>query len=461
MGVTPSSAWRHVGVAHGVSHRWTPAVGPWSSARAPGPLGDPRDQGAPQGLDGRECGSDPVSLGGAMRLLGRRGECDALDGLLASVRAGQSRVLVVRGEAGVGKTALLDYLVERASGCRIARAAGVESELELPFTGVHQLCAPMLDRLEHLPGPQRDSLATAFGLSAGEPPDRFLVGLAVLGLLAEAAEHDPLVCVLDDAQWLDRVSAQALAFVARRLMAERVALVFALREPSGDRDLTGLPELLVRGLGDGDARAVLDSVIRGPLDERVRSRIIAETRGNPLALLELPRGLTPAELAGGFALPNTMRLANRIEQGFLRRLEPLPRADSTTPAHGGGRAGRRRDALVARRSDSRDRGRCGRPGRRGRADPDRRAGPIPSSARALGDLRVELASRAATRARCAGRGDGTGRRSRPSGVASRPCRRRTRRGGGRRAGTLRRPGAVSRRPRGRSRVPGARGHADP
>ena len=324
MGVTPSGAWRHVGVAHGVSHRWTPAVGPWSSARAPGPLGDPRDQGAPQGPDGRECGSDPVSLGGAMRLLGRRGECDALDGLLASVRAGQSRVLVVRGEAGVGKTALLDYLVERASGCRIARAAGVESELELPFTGVHQLCAPMLDRLEHLPGPQRDSLATAFGLSAGEPPDRFLVGLAVLGLLAEAAEHDPLVCVLDDAQWLDPGSAQALAFVARRLMAERVALVFALREPSGDRDLTGLPELLVRGLGDGDARAVLDSVIRGPLDERVRSRIIAETSGNPLALLELPRGLTPAELAGGFALPNTMRLANRIEQGFLRRLEPLP-----------------------------------------------------------------------------------------------------------------------------------------
>jgi len=233
-------------------------------------------------------------------------------------------VLVLRGEAGIGKTALLEYLVERASGCRIARAAGVESEMELAFAGLHQLCAPMLDRLERLPGPQRDALGTAFGLSTGEPPDRFLVGLAVLSLLAEVAEEEPLICVVDDAQWLDQVSAQTLMFVARRLLAERVAVVFAVRERSDEDELAGLPELVLDGLSDGDARALLDSVIRGPVDERVRDRIVAETRGNPLALLELPRGLTPAELAGGFGLPDTMPLASRIEQGFRQRLQPLP-----------------------------------------------------------------------------------------------------------------------------------------
>ena len=258
------------------------------------------------------------------RLLGRSSECDTLDRLVATVRAGQSEVLVVRGEAGVGKSALLAFLIERASGCRVVRAAGVESEMELPFAGLHQLCGPMLDRLDRLPAPQRDALATAFGLSAGDPPDRFLVGLAVLSLLSEVAEDGPLVCVVDDAHWQDRASAQILAFVARRLLAEAVGLVFAVREPSPTQDLAGLPELVVGGLDEGDASALLHSAIPGRLDERVSDRIIAEARGNPLALLELPRGLTSAELAGGFGSPNVEPLANRIEQSFVRQLEPLP-----------------------------------------------------------------------------------------------------------------------------------------
>jgi DNA-binding CsgD family transcriptional regulator len=260
------------------------------------------------------------------RLLGRRGECEVLGRLVANVRADRSQVLVLRGEPGVGKTALVDYLVGSASGCRIERAAGVESEMELAFAGLHQLCAPMMGHLDRLPGPQRDALAVAFGLSTGSVPDRFLVGLAVLSLLAEVAEEQPLVCVVDDAQWLDRVSAQTLAFVARRLLAERVALVFAVRAPvPGPADpLAGLPELVVQGLRDGDARALLESAVHGRLDERVRDRIVAETRGNPLALLELPRGFTAAELAGGFGRPDVQSLASQIEQSFLRRIEGLP-----------------------------------------------------------------------------------------------------------------------------------------
>jgi DNA-binding CsgD family transcriptional regulator len=256
-------------------------------------------------------------------LLGRRGERAALDRLLAGVRAGQSEVLVLRGEAGVGKSALLEDLRERAAGCRVARTAGVESEMELAFAGLHQLCAPFLDRLERLPEPQRVALGTAFGLSVGPAPERFFVGLAVLGLLSEVAEDRPLVCLVDDAQWQDRASAQALAFVARRLQAESVALVFAVREPA--EELAGLPELVVGGLDDEAARALLRSAIRGRLDERVRDRIVAETRGNPLALLELPQGRTVAELAGGFGLPDLL-LATRIEQSFLRRLASLPDA---------------------------------------------------------------------------------------------------------------------------------------
>ena len=255
-------------------------------------------------------------------LRGRRRECDLLDRLLDAVRAGESRALVVRGEPGVGKTALLEYLVEHASGCRVARAVGIQSEMELAFAGVHQLLTPMLDRLERLPGPQGDALRTAFGLGSGAAPDRFLVGLAVLSLLAAVAEEYPLVCLVDDAQWLDRASAQVLGFVARRLVAESVGLVLAARAP-GD-ELAGLPELAVEGLGEADARTLLEAALTGPLDAQVRDRIVAETRGNPLALLELPRGLTPAELAGGFALPDAMPLSASIEESFRRRLEALP-----------------------------------------------------------------------------------------------------------------------------------------
>jgi DNA-binding CsgD family transcriptional regulator len=267
------------------------------------------------------------SSGPPRTLLGRRNECEALDQLVASARAGQSQVVVLRGEAGVGKSALVEYLAGSAEGCQIARAAGVESEMELAFAGLHQLCAPMMGHLDRLPGPQRDALATAFGLSSGSAPDRFLVGLAVLSLLAEVADGQPLVCVVDDAQWLDRISAQTLAFVARRLLAEPVALVFVVREPTsgaGDDPLEGLPELVVRGLRVREARALLEAAIPGRLDEHVRDRIVAETRGNPLALLELPRGLTAAELAGGFGRPDARPLASQIEQSFLRRIGSLP-----------------------------------------------------------------------------------------------------------------------------------------
>ena len=241
------------------------------------------------------------------------------------MRAGEGRALVVRGEPGVGKTALLDYLAERASGCLVARAAGVQSEMELAFAGLHQLCAPMLDHVESLPGPQREALRTAFGLSVGPVPDRFLVGLAVLGLLSETAGERPLVCVVDDQQWLDRASAQALGFAARRLAADPVGLVFAARVPGVD--VAGLPELVVEGLAASDARALLESVLTGltgPLDARVRDRIIADTHGNPLALLELTKGLTPAELTGGFGVSHAVPLDGRIEESFRRQLEALP-----------------------------------------------------------------------------------------------------------------------------------------
>ena len=257
-------------------------------------------------------------------LTDRHSERGVLDRLVHAVRAGEGRVLVVHGEAGVGKTALLGYLTGRAAGCQVMRAAGVQSEMELAFAGLHQLCAPMLTRLEHLAPPQRQALRTAFGMSAGPPPDRFLVGLAVLSLLCEAAGEQPLVCVVDDQQWLDRASAQALGFVARRLAADPVAMVFGTRVPGAD--LAGLPELAVAGLQDGDARALLGSVLPGPLDARVRDQIVAETRGNPLALLELPRGLTPGQLAGGFGLPAAVPLSGRIEESFGRQLDALPPA---------------------------------------------------------------------------------------------------------------------------------------
>jgi DNA-binding CsgD family transcriptional regulator len=258
-------------------------------------------------------------------LLGRDAECAALDVLLGAARRGESRALVLSGEPGVGKTALLDYAIGSAPDFRVLRAVGVESEIELAFASLQQMCAPMLDRLDRIPGPRQHALRVAFGLIAGAAPDRFLVGVAAFDLLSELAEEQPLLCVVDDAQWLDEASAQALAFVARRLLAEPMAMLFVTREPIAA--LSGLHELIVDGIGGVDARALLATGIRGPLDERVRERIIAETRGNPLALLELPRGLTPAELAGGFALPDARPLVDRIERSFLRRVRSLP-ADS-------------------------------------------------------------------------------------------------------------------------------------
>jgi DNA-binding CsgD family transcriptional regulator len=260
----------------------------------------------------------------ATGLLDRHGERAAVDRVLDRARAGSSAVLVVRGEPGIGKTALLSYAAGRALGFRVVRAWGVESEMELAFAGLHQLCVPMLGRLEQLPGPQRDALAVAFGMQDGQAPDRFMVGLAVLSLLAATAEDQPLACLVDDAQWLDRASVQCLAFAARRLLAEPVALIFAVREPGDDHELAGLPGLAVTGLGDADARAVLASAVGGRLDARVADLIVAETRGNPLALLELPRGLAPAELAGGFGLPGAAPLAGRIEDSFARQLNALP-----------------------------------------------------------------------------------------------------------------------------------------
>src|SRR4051794_31824648 len=263
----------------------------------------------------------PVRLPGG-QLLGREREREALGRLLEAARSGRGGILVVRGEPGVGKTALLEYAVEAGRGFRIARTFGVEAEMELPFAAVQQLCSPFFELMERLPQPQHDALGVAFGLSTGPAPNRFLVGLAVLGLLSEAAEEQPLLSVVDDAQWLDRASAQVLAFVARRLLAEKIALVFATRA-LGDA-LAGSPELHVAPLGRRDARALLESVLPARLDERVLDRIVAETRGNPLALLELPRGLTPAQLAGGFGLPNAPPLPDRIEDSFRRRLAPLP-----------------------------------------------------------------------------------------------------------------------------------------
>jgi hypothetical protein len=219
----------------------------------------------------------PVGVPGAAGLVGRRGECDVLDRLIEGVRAGRSRVLVVRGEPGVGKTALLEYLLEQASGCRVLRTAGVQSEMELAFAGLHQSLAPVLDRVERLPVPQREALRTAFGVSVGSAPDRFHVALAVLGLLSEVAEEQPLICLVDDEQWLDRASRQVLAFVARRLEVESVGLVFAARAPSGE--LAGLPELVVEGLSRDDARALLDAALTGPLDHGSAIRLSARRAG--------------------------------------------------------------------------------------------------------------------------------------------------------------------------------------
>jgi len=258
------------------------------------------------------------------RLLGRGAECEALDRLLTDALAGRSQVTVVRGEAGVGKSALLGYLTDKAVGWRVARAVGVESEIELAYSGLHQLCAPMLDHLALLPVPQREAQKTVFGRSSGPAPDRFLVGLATLSLFAEVAEQESLICIVDDAQWLDDASAQILGFVSRRLLAERVAVVCAARSGIGDDILAGLPELRIDGLGDGDARALLLGNAHGPIDAAVCNQIIAESHGNPLALLELPRTWSGLDLAGGFGLPDRVPVAGKIEQSYVRRFLRLP-----------------------------------------------------------------------------------------------------------------------------------------
>jgi DNA-binding CsgD family transcriptional regulator/tetratricopeptide (TPR) repeat protein len=258
--------------------------------------------------------------------LGRTRERERLDAMLAHARDGQSAVLVVHGEAGIGKTALLRYAARQASGLRTAEIEGVQAEMELPFAGIHRLCAPLLDRLEVLAEPQQDALRVALGVSSGDAPDRFLLAVAVLNLLSTTAEERPLLCLVDDAQWLDTASVEALGFVARRLMAEPIAMIFSLREPITTRALDGLPQLPVEGLDEPAARALLSRAVPGRLDDRVRERIIAETAGNPLALVELSQKMTPSERAGGFGAPAASDLPSRLEEGYLRRVAGLPKA---------------------------------------------------------------------------------------------------------------------------------------
>ena len=357
-------------------------------------------------------------------LVDRQRERQALDSLMEDLRSGRGRALVVRGEAGVGKSALLEYAAGAARTCGWPGPRGWNRRWSWRSPALHQLCAPLLDRLERLPAPQRDALGIAFGLRGGGAPDRFLVGLAVLTLLSEAAEDRPLLCLVDDAQWLDRASAQVLAFVARRLLADPVGLLFAVRDPG--EQLGGLPDLEVRGLRDEDARGLLRSVVRVRLDEQVRDRIVAETQGNPLALLELPRGLSPAQLAGGFGLPGVRAVPGRIEESYRNRLGALP-ADTrllllVAAAEPVG------DPVLVRRGGraARDRGLGGGGGRGGRAGGDRDAGSVPASAGAVGGVPVGRAARPPGGAPGPGRGDRPRPGSGPAGVASGRGRGRTR-----------------------------------
>ena len=265
------------------------------------------------------------------RMLVDRGpETEALDRVLGAVREGLSGVLVVRGEGGIGKTALLEYAVASAAGLQVARAIGIESEMELGFAALHQLLVPFLGRLEQVPGPQREALSSAFGLAESVPADIFLVGLAVLTLLADAARERPLLCVVDDGQWLDQASADVLAFVARRLFADRIGMVFAVREPAERRvAFEGLPELRLGGLSDDDARELLASVAAGRLNPRISDRIIVETRGNPLALVELGSEIAKEEGLAAWPLEEPLPLGRRLEGHFLRHITTLP-ADTQT-----------------------------------------------------------------------------------------------------------------------------------
>jgi hypothetical protein len=269
-----------------------------------------------------------MSAGGGVplrALTGRRREQELLVSMLEGVRAGRSEVVVARGEAGIGKTALISDLVAQAGDFRVIWINGAESELDLAYAAIHQLCAPLLGRVDLLPEPQREALGVALGLAGGDPPNGLLVSLAVLTLLAEVSAERPILCVVDDAQWIDAASLQTLVFVARRVLAESAAMVFAARDGCADKELTGLPELIVTGLPDAEARALLDQTLPGPLDGNIRDTILAEAAGNPLALLELQRALTPADMAGGYGLASATRVAARIEQTFGDHFRRMPR----------------------------------------------------------------------------------------------------------------------------------------
>ena len=254
-------------------------------------------------------------------LLGRSNECAVIDQLVRDICNGDARSLLLLGEAGIGKTALLNYLVDSATDVTVLQAVGVQSDIQLAYASLHQLCGPLLDRLDALPAPQREAMEIVFGRSAGAAPNRFLVGVGALNMLSQASDERTVLCVVDDAQWLDQASASTLAFVARRLLAERVGVVFAARETS--EELQNLSTLAVEGVSKADARSLLDGSVQFKLDEQVRDRIVLETRGNPLALLELPQKLTAAELAGGFGLVEDQSLSGRIEETFARRLNTL------------------------------------------------------------------------------------------------------------------------------------------
>ncbi len=374
--------------------------------------------------------------------------------VLAEARAGRSGVLVVRGVAGVGKSALLGYVATRVEGWHVATAAGVESEMELAYCGLHQLCGPMLEHVERLPVPQRDALTTVFGLSAGDAPDRFLAGLATLTLFADVAERQPLVCIVDDAQWLDHASAQILGFVARRLLAERIAVIAAARRGSGDGVLTELPELGLQGLADGDARALLMDNLHGPLDTAVCDQIVAESHGNPLALFELPRTWDPSALAGGFGLPGSQAVEGRIEQSYAQRIVQLPAvtqllvlAAAAEPIGDPVLLHRAADSLGIPMAAS-------RPAGRRRSPEDRRSRRVHASAGAIGRRSIGAGRGPPPRALGPRRRHGRGDRSRPAGLASRPRHAADQRRGGGRAGALRRPGPGARWGR-RRRVPPA------
>ncbi|WP_081290694.1 helix-turn-helix transcriptional regulator [Mycobacterium asiaticum] len=256
-------------------------------------------------------------------LLGRRQEQQLLAGLLGGAREGHSGVLVVRGEPGIGKTALIDHLLEQASDFRVIRSSGAESEMELVHAGVQQVCAPLRELLSRLPKPQRLALEVALGVSEGDgAPDRLLVGLALLTLLAEVGASRPTICVVDDAHWVDRASLQAIAFAARRLLADRVVVIFAARTPVAE--LADLPEMVLEGLSDSDARALLAALLPGRISDRMRDSIVAESRGNPLALLELHRSLDPTDLAGGYGLAHGKSIPGRIEHSFIEQFNQLP-----------------------------------------------------------------------------------------------------------------------------------------